>query len=69
MADDALIEALAQARRLLRPPEPEREPVWPTLAAAAFFAFTALTFAAVSILAPPVQSQVPAASATLRGAD
>jgi hypothetical protein len=66
MPDETLSEALAEARRLLRPPPSRRDSPWPTLAAAAFFAITALTFAAASILAPPVQSPVPPAT-ILRG--
>jgi hypothetical protein len=68
MSDQALSEALAQARGLLRGPPPRREPVWPTLAAAAFFAVSALVFATAAILAPPVQlTPIPATS--LRGAN
>ena len=65
--DDPFREALADARRLLKPEAP-REPLWPTVAAAAFFAFTALTFAATAILVPPVQSPPPAHD-DLRGAN
>ena len=66
MPDETLNEALAGARRLLAPAKPRRESVWPTLAAAAFFAVSALTFAAASILAPPVQ-HMPSTATTLRG--
>ena len=66
MSDQALKAALSEARALLRPPHQRREPLWPTLAAAAFFAVSALSFAAAAILAPPVQSSPPQ-SASLRG--
>jgi len=55
MSDDDLKEALSQARRLLRPAKPRRGPVWPALAAAAFYAISALSFAAAAILAPIAQ--------------
>lgn len=58
---------LDAARRLLDPPPRRREPVWPTLAAAAFFAICALSFAATAILVPPVKSD-PAPQTLLRGA-
>jgi len=67
MTNDALKDALRDVRRLLRRPVRLREPVWPTLLAAAFFAFSALTFAAAAILAPPVTSAP--AMHVLRGAD
>ncbi|MDR3512144.1 MAG: hypothetical protein P4L73_10955 [Caulobacteraceae bacterium] len=66
MVDQALKRELARARRRLAPPPVRREPVWPTLAAAAFFAVCALTFAAAAILAPPVQL-APAPVTNLRG--
>jgi hypothetical protein len=68
MSDHALRAALTEARVLLRAPAARREPVWPALAAAAFFAVSALGFAAAAILAPPVLS-TPAHSGTLRGSD
>jgi hypothetical protein len=68
MSDESLRAALVEARALLRGPPARREPVWPTLAAAAFFAISALTFAAASILAPSVQLQ-PVHTSILRGAD
>jgi hypothetical protein len=68
MADEMLKYALGEARQLLRPPMRGREPVWPVVAAAAFFAFSALVFAAAAILAPPVQSAPPAHD-NLRGAN
>ena len=66
--DDPFREALADARRLLTPPQARREPVWPALAAAALFAFSAFGFAATVILAAPVQSPPPAHD-SLRGAN
>jgi hypothetical protein len=57
-ADDSSLEpdALSRARRLLSPVKP-RERVWPVLAAAGFFAFSALAFATAMILAPPLVTQ------------
>jgi hypothetical protein len=68
MSDETLRYALGEARQLLRTPARGREPVWPVVAAAAFFAISALTFAAAAILAPPVQSSPPAHD-NLRGAN
>ncbi len=51
-ADDAFVRALVSARARLEPPL-VRERVWPALAAAAFFAVSALVFATAAILAPP----------------
>ncbi len=65
--DDPFREALADARTLLKP-APRREPVWPALAAAALFAFSAFGFAATVILAAPVQSHAPPHD-SLRGAN
>lgn len=42
---------LARARILLREPH-RRDPAWPALAAAAFFALCAMTFAVTSIMTP-----------------
>jgi hypothetical protein len=71
MSDDIMKAALNEARRLLAPPVAKaREPIWPALAAAAFFAFSALTFAYASLLAPPVETHTPPAiqaSDVLRG--
>jgi hypothetical protein len=53
-ADAAFADALASARARLEPPV-VRERVWPALAAAAFFALSALIFATAAILAPPAQ--------------
>jgi hypothetical protein len=50
------IVAVAQARALLAPPAP-RERIWPVLAAAAFFAVSALAFATAMVMAPPVVSE------------
>ncbi len=66
MSDDALKEALSEARRLLRPPARRRGSVWPALAAAAFYAISALSFAAAVILAPPARLP-PAQASDLRG--
>jgi hypothetical protein len=65
MADKTLLDGLTEVRRRLAQPALGRDPVWPALAAAAFFTASALVFAAAAILAPPVQSQVP--PAILRG--
>jgi hypothetical protein len=65
--DDPFREALAEARTLLKP-ERRREPVWPALAAASLFAFSAFGFAATVILAAPVQSHAPSHD-SLRGAN
>ncbi|CAN5292010.1 hypothetical protein BH11PSE2_BH11PSE2_02030 [soil metagenome] len=48
-------ERLALARALLKPVK-RRDQAWPALAAAAFFAVSALTFAVGAILAPPVDA-------------
>ncbi len=54
VADSALDgDALAQARALLARPV-ERERLWPTLAAAAFAAVSALALATAMVMAPPV---------------
>jgi hypothetical protein len=53
-AEDAFAEALADVRVRLEPPV-RRERMWPALAAAAFFAVSALVFATAAILAPPAQ--------------
>ncbi|HLK23118.1 MAG TPA: hypothetical protein VKT30_00515 [Caulobacteraceae bacterium] len=50
----AFADALARVRARLEPPPPP-ERLWPTIAAAAFFAFAAMTFATAAILAPPAQ--------------
>jgi hypothetical protein len=49
---DPFEDALEEARLLIRP-EPTRERAWPALAAAAFFAISAMTFATTAILSPP----------------
>ena len=51
-ADEAFADALASARARLQPPV-VRDRVWPALAAAAFFALSALIFATAAVLAPP----------------
>ncbi len=56
--------AIARARIMLRPPVVGDSPL-PALAAAAFFAICALTFAASAVLAPP-NVVTPAARAGVR---
>jgi hypothetical protein len=46
---------LDQARLKLRPPV-LRDRAWPAVAAAAFFALSAMGFAVASVLAPPLQT-------------
>jgi hypothetical protein len=60
-ADEAPEGLLEQARHKLRTPE-LRERTWPAVAAAAFFAVSALGFAVASVLAPPL-GVTPAAKA------
>ena len=48
--------AMAYARALLRPKE-RRQKMGPVLAAAAFAAFCALSFATVMVIAPPAVTQ------------
>lgn len=56
MRDSALdATEVARARALLAPPH-RRDPMWPALLAATALALTSVTFAAVMVLAPPVQS-------------
>jgi hypothetical protein len=45
-------DALAEARQRIEPPV-RRERAWPAVAAAAFFAVSAMVFATAAILAPP----------------
>jgi hypothetical protein len=66
MSDPALSQALQEARRLLRP-SVRPEPMWPAVAAAAFFAAAALVLATVSLLVPPVQSAPTPPAVSLRG--
>jgi len=49
--DQSAAERIALARAYLSPPQ-KRDPAWPALAAAAFFAICAMTFAVGAILAP-----------------
>jgi hypothetical protein len=57
VADSALDPvAMAYARALLRPKE-RRQKMGPVLAAAAFAAFCALSFATVMVIAPPTVTQ------------
>ena len=71
MSDDIMKASLNEARRLLAPPAAKtREPIWPPLAAAAFFAASALVFAYASLLAPPAGPRAPTPAQTsdiLRG--
>ena len=52
--EQAFLEALARAHALLEPPAVKAH-VWPALAAAGFFAVSALVFATAALLAPPAQ--------------
>lgn len=57
VADSALDPvAMAYARALLRPKE-RRQKMGPVLAAAAFAAFCALSFATIMVIAPPAVTQ------------
>ena len=51
---DAFTQALAEARARLNTPL-RQDRAWPAVAAAGFFAFAALAFAAAVILSPPPQ--------------
>ena len=62
MPDRVFKPAVSEARALLQSPEPTRESIWPALAAAGFFAISALIFAAAAILAPPAQLAAPTTS-------
>ena len=57
--DKAFEDAIAYARGVLAP-RVEREKVWPTLAAATFFAVCAIGFATAAIMAPPAMLTIPA---------
>ena len=59
-AAERLEASLAEARRLLRRPEPVDQ-AWSAVAAAAAFAICAMVFATAAILAPPPKLAVPAA--------
>jgi hypothetical protein len=61
IADARFLEALAYARERLEPPV-RRESAWPALAAAAFFAVCAMSFAVAAILAPPIALSIPVAA-------
>ncbi len=50
----AFSDAIARARARLEPPR-ATDRLWPALAAAALFAFAAMTFATAVILAPSAQ--------------
>ena len=58
-SDKRFDEAIAYARAVLAP-RIVRESVWPTLAAATFFAVCAMGFAVAAITAPPVTIEAPA---------
>jgi hypothetical protein len=58
VADARFREAIAYARERLEPPV-RRESAWPSLAAAAFFAVCALSFAMATITAPPIKLDIP----------
>ena len=62
VADARFHEAVAYARARLAPPV-RRETAWPSLAAAGFFAVSALIFAVATITAPPIKLDIPIASA------
>ena len=62
--DKRVRDSIAYARRVLEPRIP-RERVWPTLAAAAFFAICAMGFATAAVLAPPVALTAPTKPAAL----
>jgi hypothetical protein len=51
---EAFFEALDEARARLEPPDSEGQ-TWHAVAAAAFFAISALVFATAAILAPPAR--------------
>jgi hypothetical protein len=55
---DSVLDAgnLSRARVLLKTPV-RRDPVWPALLAATALALASVVFAAVAVLAPPVQTQ------------
>ena len=63
-ADKSFRDAIAYARTVLEPRIPP-ENLWPTLAAAAFFAICAMTFATAAIMAPPVKLTMPATPAAI----
>jgi hypothetical protein len=57
MSDSSLDRAqVARARALLKAPV-RRDPLWPALLAATALAVTAVVFATVAVLAPPVQTE------------
>jgi len=60
-ADARFREAIAFGRERLEPPV-RRESAWPALAAAAFFAVCAMSFAVAAILSPPIKLTMPAAA-------
>ena len=57
MRDSVLdVVAIDRARQLLRAPQ-RRDRLWPALLAATALAVTSVLFAAVAVLAPPVQTE------------
>jgi hypothetical protein len=57
MRDSALDPTqVARARALLKAPV-RRDPMWPALLAATALAMTSVVFAAVAVLAPPVETE------------
>jgi hypothetical protein len=57
-----MTDALVRARDLLKAPA-RKDPAWPAVASAAFFAICAFGFATAAILAPPVTIAPPTAPA------
>ena len=57
-ANDSALDpdAMSRARRLVAP-VPRKDSMWPALAAAGFFAASALVFAAAMVVAPPLVIQ------------
>jgi hypothetical protein len=60
----SLAEQLALARVILSPPK-RPDPAWPALAAAAFFAISAMSFAVTAIMTP-ARDYAPAIAKTSR---
>ena len=63
-ADKSFLDAIAYARTVLEP-RVVSDSIWPTLAAAAFFAVCAMAFATAAIMAPPVTLTMPAVRAAI----
>jgi len=63
LTDSRLDDAdVAMTRALLKTPV-RRDPVWPALVAATFLAITAVLFAAIAVVAPPLTTEHVAISA------